>query len=216
MEDNESVSKIPTSKTNLENNTKTQNELEKEPVFDETTIEGLEKKKKYLIDKIVQFNKRIKAKELQIKTIEEALKLEKGPDLKTIKRKLNNLEFKLSTQAHTPKQEKVYIKLMEQLESQMQLAQKVQKLKNKIRLIKQDIQDYKNEIAKIDLLLKDIRNRLTQMKERERKAKELRNRSEKKQNEVKIVYSENIEPAEFTLMDLAIVEEDKKAKKNKK
>ncbi|MCX8166633.1 MAG: hypothetical protein N3E37_02160 [Candidatus Micrarchaeota archaeon] len=191
-------------------------ETEETPKFDESTVEGLEKKKKYFIDKIIVLNKKIKNKELQMKAIEEALKLEKGPDLRTLKKKLNNLEFKLSTQAHTPKQEKSYIKLMEHLESQMESAKKIQKLKHKIVLIKQDIQEYKNEIAKIDLLLKDLRNKIAQLREKERKEKELKNRQEKKQKEVKVIYSENIEPAEFTLMDLAIVEEDKKSKKSKK
>lgn len=147
-----------------------QEPAEKEPTFDESTKEGLQKKKQYLINKIVALKKKIKYKELQKKAIEEALKNEKGMDLRELKRKLKALEFKISTQAHTPQHERQFIKHMETLEKSYEDAKRIDKMKHKISLIKKDIESYNDEILRIDLLLKDIRNRISNFEQNERLA----------------------------------------------
>ncbi len=187
-----------------------QHEIKKQeiPVFDETRIEGLEAKKRYLIDRIVELNKKIRYKEVQQKAINESIKAEGGMDIKQLKRKLRALEFKISTQAHTPKHERKFIKQMEELEKSYDKALRIEKMKNKIKLIQKDIDAYKSEILKIDLELKDIRNRISAMSQNSKK------KNHRKERPTVITKATEEETdIEFTLGDLAIIEHENPKKK---
>jgi len=125
-----------------------------------TKIAELEKKKGELIERITKINRRIRYKEYEKKALEPFL--EKTKDIKTepIKRKKRMLEFKIATQAYTPKIERELIKEVKKIDQEYEKIKEIDKARRKIVYVQKDIEEAQKEIASIEQELKAIREQL--------------------------------------------------------
>ena len=180
-----------------------------------STVEELEAKKKEMIDRIVEIKKRVHYKEIQKKTIIEALRTEGGPDARDLRKQLRALEFRISTQAHTPNQERKFLKEIQSIEKEYEAAAKLEKKRKKVKLIEQDIDDFNTEILKIDLELKTMRKKISVLGQRREKEAVAQAGVQRKRRNPEYVEMVESFDTEVTLGDLAIFEDLNKKKKKK-
>ncbi|MEM4166440.1 MAG: hypothetical protein QW153_01110 [Candidatus Bilamarchaeaceae archaeon] len=123
-------------------------------------IAELEKKKEGLIAQITKINKRVRYKEYEKKALEPFLEQTKNINTEPIKRKKRMLEFKIATQAYTPKIERELIKEVKKIDKEFEKIKEIDRARRKIKYIEKDIEDAKKEIETIEKDLKKIREEL--------------------------------------------------------
>ncbi|MCX6774178.1 MAG: hypothetical protein NTY68_04255 [Candidatus Micrarchaeota archaeon] len=126
----------------------------------ETEIRKLTDRKQELIEKIKRISKGLKYKTIELKALEplEAQAEKENPFI--LIRKLKKLEFRLSTQASTPKMEKVMMKEIMDLERQIRKVKPLLTASSRIRRVREDLKYYEGEMVKIESELKTLRERL--------------------------------------------------------
>ncbi len=159
-------------------------------------IKKLEERKIFLIQSIKRLNDRKKYKSYEQKALEPFV--EKTKDVRTgeIRRGIKTLEFRITTQAYTPKKEKDLIKELKKLESDYSKVKEVERARRKLSLVSSDLIQIDAEILKIEEELKKIRGVLQEHYKKQKFNKFAKNKS------VTIGKQEE----EFSLMDLAGLE----------
>ncbi|MFH1222632.1 MAG: hypothetical protein V1492_06135 [Candidatus Micrarchaeota archaeon] len=125
-----------------------------------TKIADLEKTKSELIERIKKINRRTRYKQYEQKALEPFLEKTKNVDIESVKRRKRMMEFKIATQAYTPKLEREWIKEVKKIDEQLTDIREIDRARRKIRYIFQDIQDGENEVKVIEEELKKIRDEL--------------------------------------------------------
>jgi uncharacterized coiled-coil DUF342 family protein len=139
----------------------------------EERVRFLEKKKADLLEKISKLNGRLRYKQHEQKGLEPFLEKTKDVMIGSLRKELRQLEFRISTQAYTPKIEKDLIKRVKQLEEELTAVAEVEKARRKKKLIEGDILDINKEIADIEPELKKIREELNDHYDSVRAAKKV-------------------------------------------
>ena len=137
-------------------------------------LEDLEKKKGELIEEAKKVNNRLKYKEMELKAIEPFVKQTEDVNPEPVKRRLRRLEFKISTQAFTPKKEKELLKRLKTLEKEAEFVLKVERARKKKALIEKDLEELRKKKEELDKQLSEIREQIKEMRKRikeEKKAK---------------------------------------------
>jgi hypothetical protein len=126
----------------------------------ETEIRKLTDRKQELIERIKRISKGLKYKTIELKALEplEAQAEKENPFI--LIRKLKKLEFRLSTQASTPKMEKLMMKEIIDLERKIRKVKPLLTASSRIRRVREDLKYYEGEMVKIESELKTIRERL--------------------------------------------------------
>ena len=125
-----------------------------------TKIADLEKTKSELIERIKKINRRVRYKQYEQKALEPFLEKTKNVDIESVKRRKRMMEFKIATQAYTPKLEREWIKEVKKIDEQLTDIREIDRARRKIRYIFQDIQDGESEVKVIEEELKKIRDEL--------------------------------------------------------
>ncbi len=164
-------------------------------------IDELEKKKAELIDKIKKINRRLRYKNYEKKALEPFLESTKDVVIEPYRRKKRILEFKISTQAYTPKLEREWLKEVKKVDEKLDELKDVERARRKKRYIEKDIEEGETEVKKIEEELKKIRNDLKKLYDRMR---EIRTAARKAASAEKREKEDMI-----ALGDLALIEEGK-------
>jgi len=129
----------------------------------ESEIRKLTDRKTELIDRVRKISKGIKYKTIEVKALEplEAQAEKENPFI--LIRKLKKLEFRLSTQASTPKMEKAMMKEIIDLERQIRKVKPLLTASSRIRRVREDLRYYESEMVKVESELKGIRERLREL-----------------------------------------------------
>lgn len=120
----------------------------------------LEGKKAEFIEKIRKLNGRLRYKEYEKKALEPFLEQTKDVQIGLLRKELRQLEFRISTQAYTPKIEKELIKEVKKLESELSNVSEIERARRKKKLVDMDIDEAKKQISEIEPELKKIREAL--------------------------------------------------------
>lgn len=123
-------------------------------------ITKLEKRKGELIEKITKINRRIRYKEYERKALEPFLEKTKDIQIDPIKRKKRVIEFKIATQAYTPKIERELVKEVKKIDKELEDIREIDRARRKIKYVAKDIEDMQKDIASIEEELKKIREEL--------------------------------------------------------
>lgn len=128
-----------------------------------TKIGQLEKRKGDLIEQIKALNGRLRYKEYEKKALQPFL--EQTKDVKTgqLRREANALEFKISTQAFTPKHEREWLKRLRKLEAELAKVKEVERARHKNQLVERDIEEAQKDITLIEQELKKVRDELKKL-----------------------------------------------------
>lgn len=164
-------------------------------------VEGLEKSKGALIDRIRKINRTLKYKEHELIALGDYLKQHEAVDTDGPRKKKRALEFRISTSAYTPKIEKELLKELRKVEEALTAVKDVEKARRKRKYIELDIKEGKDEIVKIEVELKVIRESLKDLYE---KLKSFRNSGSRYNSTVE----KNEEDDLVALGDLAQIEKE--------
>ncbi len=163
----------------------------------EDYIKGLEAKKAELLERISKIKGRLRYKEQERKAIEPFLEQTKNVMIGPLRKQLRTLEFRIATQAYTPKIEKELVKGVKKIEAELSKVAEVEKARRKAKLVEGDIAEAQAEIARIEPELKKIREELNDYYESQR---EIRKQAKKG------IKSDHM----VTLEDIAVFEKEER------
>ncbi len=164
-------------------------------------IDGLEKKKGELIERIKKLIRRVRYKKYEKKALEPFLEKTKDIRIAPLRKRKKALEFKISTSAYTPHIERELLKEVRKLEVKLEELKEVEKSRRKKRYVEQDIVEGEKEIQEIEDQLNGIRSELRKLYNNMRDIR----RSARKAAAAK----ERLEEDMVALGDLAMMEDDK-------
>lgn len=122
--------------------------------------EELQKKKMELVDRIKALNRRLRYKEYEKKALEPFLNQTKDVRIAPLRRQKKAIEFKISTQAFTPRHEREWLKTVKKIDEELEKVREVERARRKRWLVEQDIAEAQKEIAAIEEELRSVRNEL--------------------------------------------------------
>ena len=128
-------------------------------------IKKLEAEKAELIKRITAVNGRLRYKKYEKKALEPFLQETRNVRIGPLKKKKSDLEFTISTEAYTPRQEKELLKEVKALEGELAKVVKIEKARRKDHFVSQDIADAEKEITVIEERLRGIREELKKLYE---------------------------------------------------
>jgi len=167
----------------------------------ESQIKDLEQKKSVLIEEIKKNYGRIRYKKYEEKALDPFLKETENVMVGPVRKRLRQLEFRISTQAYTPQMERLMVKDVKKVEEELKGMRQVERARRKKRLVQQDIIDAENRIKAIEEDLKKIRETL---KDLYGKARTMKNST--KQG---VTFGEKHDNL-VSLGDIVIIEEEEK------
>jgi|GEM_PF-3070243 predicted nucleic acid-binding Zn-ribbon protein len=139
--------------------------------------EALEKKKAELLEKLKEADRRYKYKMYEGKALREMLEKKRNetnlPPAREIKKRINRLEFLISTEARTLQQERELVKEVKEWERKLKEAVEIERMGRRLRFIEEDMRKAGEQVAELERKVNEIRNALKEkMKERRKTAKE--------------------------------------------
>jgi len=126
-------------------------------------IEELEGRKSGLIDKIKEFNRRLRYKKYEQKALAPFVEQTRDIRIGPLRKKKNALEFKISTQAYTPRLEREWLKEVRKLDAKLKEVREIEWARKKKKLVDKDIEEAEKEVVKIESELKVIRDELKKL-----------------------------------------------------
>lgn len=126
-------------------------------------IDELEKRKGSLIEKIKELNKRLRYKRYEQKALEPFLTQNKDVRTGWLRKKKQDVEFKIATEAYTPQIEREWLKEANKIDKELKKVQEIEKARRKMRFIGQDIEYAEKEIVKVETELKTLRDELNRL-----------------------------------------------------
>ncbi len=126
-------------------------------------IEGLEKQKAELIEKLKKLNGRLRYKRYEQKALEPFLEQTKDVRVGPLRKKKEIVEFRIATQAYTPKMEREWIKELKKIEDELGKVREVEKARRKKMFVEQDIAQAEKETAELEGQLNGIREELKKL-----------------------------------------------------
>lgn len=123
-------------------------------------ITPLESEKNSLIERIKELNKRFRYKNYELKALEPFLKQHEKVNVGPLRERKRKLDFRITTQAYTPKIERDLLKELKKIEDELTKYKDVEKGRRKERFVKQDLLEIQAETSKIEERLKVIREEL--------------------------------------------------------
>jgi uncharacterized coiled-coil DUF342 family protein len=170
----------------------------------EAQIKTLEDKKSGLIEEIKKNYGRIRYKKYEEKALDPYLKETEHVMVGPVRKKLRQMEFRISTQAYTPQLERQMIKDVRKAEEELKGMRQVERARRKKKLVQQDIIDAENRIKEIEEELKKIRETLKELYGKARTAKSA--------NKQGVTFGEKHDHL-VSMGDVVIIEEEGKDKK---
>jgi uncharacterized coiled-coil DUF342 family protein len=126
-------------------------------------IDGLEKNKAELIERIKQLNRRIRYKKYEQKALLPFLEQTKDVRVIPFRKQKRALEFRISTAAYTPRMEKELLKELKKVDEELDKVKEVERARRKQVYVEKDILDGESEIVGIEGQLKVIREELKKL-----------------------------------------------------
>ena len=166
----------------------------------ENKIRELEKKKSELISQVQQFSRRLRYKQYEQKALVPFVEQTKDIHIGQIKRMKSALEFKISTQAYTPRLEREMLKDVKKVDDQLKDVREVEWARRKIRFVEGDIAECEKNISTIEAQLRVIREEL----------KKLYDESRAQRIAKSAVKMPDFRDEMVTLADIVIIEQGKK------
>ncbi len=138
----------------------------------ESRISVLEKKKAELLEQIKVLNKRLRYKQYEHKALKPFVDQTRDVNIGPLKRQKNAMEFRISTQAYTPRLEREWLKEINKLEERLKEVREIEWARRKIRLVEKDITECEGSIKPIETELNQIRDELRRLYDDVRSARD--------------------------------------------
>lgn len=128
----------------------------------------LEEDKKKFINEIRKLNDRKRYKAYEKRALEPFV--EKTKDVRTgyLRREIKSVEYRIATQAYTPKKERELLKELKSLQFEYDKVIEIERARRKLTLVARDIDYIDADITKIEESLKAIRTELNDLYKKQR------------------------------------------------
>ncbi len=161
-------------------------------------IEELEAKKKDLIESIKSLTKQLKYKKIEYNALKPLAEEAEKRKLGNIVRDIKIIEFKIATQALSPKAERKYVKKVMELEKKLKKYRPMLTAKKKIKRLEEEMKELESKINEVENQLKSIRGDLRKLYGEKKLEKVAKSKG--------IVYGKEVDTF-VTLEEAAIIEE---------
>lgn len=161
-------------------------------------IRKLEEEKKSLIEDLKKSMKNLKYKKIEYQALVPLAKKAQELKIDTVLKKLRALEFKLSTQAISPKAEKKLIKQILELEKKLEKYRPMIIARKRISYVEKDIKELEEKIKEIESKLSEIRKNIGKLNSTLKNVIEGKKRG--------ILYGQ--EEVELSLENIAVIEKE--------
>jgi len=162
----------------------------------------LEKEKAELLERLKEADRRHRYKMYEAKALEEMLEKKRKeitlPPAGEIRKKIRRLEFIISTEARTLKQERELVKEVREWERKLKDAVNTERMERRLRLITDDIKKAEEQILELERRLDEMRKAIHEKRstssklEREKKLLELKKKvDEEKSKEMEPFMQKN-------------------------
>jgi len=166
----------------------------------ETKIQELETQKNTLIDQIKQLNRRLRYKRYEQKALEPFIEQTKDIRIGPIRKQKNAVEFRIATQAYTPRMEREWLKQVKKLEVQLKEVSEIEWARRKLKLVQGDIVECEKQISGVEPELQKIRGELNKLYDNVRAIRAAAKR----------ITRDSVEDDMVTLADIGIIEQQTK------
>ena len=126
-------------------------------------IVELEKQKSELIDQLRRVNSKLRYKKYEQKALEPFLEQTKNIRIWPLKRQKQIIDFKIATQAYTPKIEKEWIKELKKIDEQLDKAKEIEKVRRKKVFVEQDIAQAEKQLGETETKLNAVSDELKKL-----------------------------------------------------
>ncbi|MFA5381628.1 MAG: hypothetical protein WC356_00550 [Candidatus Micrarchaeia archaeon] len=149
-------------------------------------IQEVEKEKNEFIEEAKKINKRLHYKSLELKALQPFIKENPNIRIGPYKKELRELEFRVSTQAFTPKIEKALLKQIKEVKKKHDEALVVENARRKARLVEEDITQITKRKEELDKKLSELREEINDIREKIKKRKEEKTQKTPYKKEAKV------------------------------
>ena len=147
-------------------------------------LEALEKEKSELLERLKEADRRYRYKMYEAKALGEMLEKRRKesivPPAREIRKRLRRLEFIISTEARTLKQERELVKEVREWERKLKSAVEIERMERRLVLISDDIKGAEGQIAELERRMDEMRKTI-----RERRSADSKFRKDRKLVELK-------------------------------
>ncbi|MDD5022564.1 MAG: hypothetical protein PHU63_00135 [Candidatus ainarchaeum sp.] len=160
-------------------------------------IRKLEETKRKKISEIRKLNERKRYKSYEQRALEPFVEKTNNVRIGPLKKQMKSLEFRIATQAYTPKKERDILKELKKLEADYSKVREIERARRKLKLVTDDITLIDKDIERIEGDLKVIRDQLNEFYKKQKLSNVAKSRG--------ITLGKSTE--EFSLLDMAEIEE---------
>lgn len=126
-------------------------------------IEGFERQRNECIEQLKRLNAKLRYKRYEQKALEPFLEQTKNVHIGPLKKQKRIIDFRIATQAYTPKLEREWLKELKKVDEQLDKVREVEKARRKGMFVEQDIALAEKEIISLEEKLKVIRDELKKL-----------------------------------------------------
>jgi uncharacterized coiled-coil DUF342 family protein len=145
---------------------------EKKPVVD---VDALEKEKSSLLERLKEADRRYRYKVFEAKALSEMLEKRKKesplPPAREIRKNIHRLEFIISTEARTLKQERELVKEVRKWEKKLDGAIESERMERKLIFINDDIKRAEQQVKELETRMNELREQVHEKHQAEHKSR---------------------------------------------
>jgi uncharacterized coiled-coil DUF342 family protein len=138
-------------------------------------VEALEKEKATLLERLKEADRRYRYKVYEAKALSEMLDKRKKegtlPPTRELKKRIQKLEFIISTEARTLQQERDLVKEVRELEKRLKVSIEFERMERRLHLINDDIKAAEKQVIEFEKKMDDMRKELQEKRNASSKSK---------------------------------------------
>ena len=192
--------------------------MEEEKV--EGSVEALEKEKATLLERLKEADRRYRYKLYEAKALSEMLDKKKKegafPPTRELRKRIQKLEFIISTEARTLQQERELVKEVRNLERRLKESIEFERMERRLHLINEDIKTVEKQVMEFEKRMDEMRKELQNKRnassksKKERKLIELKEKvNEERQREMEPFMKKNAD-GRVDLGEICIIKKKEK------
>jgi len=183
-------------------------------------VEALEKEKATLLERLKEADRRYRYKLYEAKALSEMLDKKKKegafPPTRELRKRIQKLEFIISTEARTLQQERELVKEVRNLERRLRESIEFERMERRLHLINEDIKTVEKQVMEFEKRMDEMRKELQNKRnassksKKERKLLELKEKvNEERQREMEPFMKKNAD-GRVDLGEICIIKKKEK------
>jgi len=186
----------------------------------EGSIETIEKEKATLLERLKEADGRYRYKVYEAKALSEMLDKKKKegtfPPTRELRKRIQKLDFIISTEARTLQQEREFVKEVRSLEKKLKASIDLEKMERRLHLINEDIKAAEKQVMEFEKRMDEMRKELQEKRnassksKKERKLLELREKVNEERQREREPFMKKNEDGRVDLGEICVIKKKEK------